>query len=134
MGEGDDYARRDTAQPSPKGTNAGWKARRGFGGYRGLMGSRGRAGDGRGPDGGMRPAVILRHDLSPWQIRRSYRSEIGSLGARPGQADAVNRTGYAPRSTLQDMGIDFRGLHVGMAEQFLYGADVRARFKQMGGE
>ena len=33
-----------------------------------------------------------------------------------------------------DMGVDFRGAHAGVAQHLLYGKQVGAAFKQMGGE
>jgi len=45
---------------------------------------------------------------------------------------AVERAGERLDILLHDMGIDFGGLHVGMAHQFLNYTDVHAVFKQVG--
>ena len=40
----------------------------------------------------------------------------------------------APQPLLDDMGVDLRGRDVGMAEQLLHGAKIRAALQQMAGE
>lgn len=46
----------------------------------------------------------------------------------------IQRAAHAAAATVQNMGIDLRGLHILVAQQFLDRADVIAVFKQMAGE
>ena len=48
--------------------------------------------------------------------------------------DPVERAAYARRPVRHNVRVNHRRADVGMAEQFLNGADVVAHFQQMGGE
>jgi len=46
----------------------------------------------------------------------------------------IDRTDHAHRALVKHVRVDHGGLHVGVAEEFLHGADVLAGFQQMSGE
>lgn len=50
------------------------------------------------------------------------------------ESDLIQRAFYPSAAPVQHMGVDHRGGHIGVAEQFLHGADVVAAFEQVGGE
>lgn len=49
-------------------------------------------------------------------------------------SELVQRTRHPTPAFVQHMGADHRGRHVGVAEQFLHGADVVTALKEMGGK
>jgi hypothetical protein len=46
----------------------------------------------------------------------------------------VDGTTHTQPSAIEDVGVDHRGFHIGVAEQFLHGADIVAGFEQVSGE
>ena len=52
-----------------------------------------------------------------------------SIGSKP-----VHRTANTRRSTIEDMGIDHRGLDVAMTQEFLYRSNIVAAFEQVSGK
>ena len=56
------------------------------------------------------------------------------LQPRQANGEPVHRASHSPSSAVQDMGVDHRGAHVGVSQQFLNRADVVAIFQQMGGK
>ena len=49
-------------------------------------------------------------------------------------AQAVQRAAHRAAAHAQHVGVDHRGADVGVAQQFLHGADVVTRLQQMGGK
>lgn len=50
------------------------------------------------------------------------------------ESELVQRACHAATALVQHVGVDHRGRHIGMAEQFLHGTDVVAAFEQVGCE
>ena len=48
--------------------------------------------------------------------------------------DVVQRTAHGEAALVQDVGVDHGGLDVLVAQQFLDGANIVTRFKQVGGK
>src|SRR5437763_2180085 len=69
-------------------------------------------------------------------MARLLRVPLGQRQARAGQAPSestsIQRADHPATTTVEDMGVDHRRADVDMPEQFLHGADIVARFEQMG--
>ena len=86
--------------------------------------------------GRLQPASLVQINRTDHSTVRRYGCTLRALGVREIYLASaqINWADHTSPTAIEDVGVDHRGLHVGMTQQFLDCTNVIPRFEQMGCE